>query len=464
MNSLNQIRPHMRYQQGTHNALFRLRALAAGLVSVILAVLILLTSCSIPWATDGTGSQTNTSLITTDGATLDRQNLARSLVTCVTDTSRIKSIYDSIPSAQLESMSLASFDGYIRALARMISSSDPVTSFRFVTETERQTIIDAISVNASDYFSLLQVTTPIELLTGDGVAADQPIYIFIQTDDNGTPYLSAAWVNECMKIYDAASLYINALEAQDQEAVGSLISDSELPEEGVFSSQVIDYKARELIQYYHIKVKSEYTDYQILSFDISKLTFLQPEVLNDNSLDYQSRTVSFVRNTLNHVYIQDSVNVPLDSKNFYLYYKNEKTIRIGDRGDSNQFRAIFGDPLLVTLGVRSAADGNTADNNQVIVLTYSSASVTILGNLYDDGSWDGQIQRIRLRSANQDFTLGTSIYTGMTRDELMMMYPFADQTGYVLKTTVDDQAYEMTFTFTADADRKISAVKLEMVD
>ena len=104
MNSLNQIRPHMRYQQGTHNALFRLRALAAGLVSVILAVLILLTSCSIPWATDGTGSQTNTSLITTDGATLDRQNLARSLVTCVTDTSRIKSIYDSIPSAQLESM------------------------------------------------------------------------------------------------------------------------------------------------------------------------------------------------------------------------------------------------------------------------------------------------------------------------------------------------------------------------
>ena len=201
-----------------------------------------------------------------------------------------------------------------------------------------------------------------------------------------------------------------------------------------------------------------------MSLDISQLSYLQPEVLDDISLSYQTRTVHFIRNELNNFTIRDSVINPLSTKDFYLYYKGDRTIRIGDRADSNQFQKLFGTPDSKIRGALYSAGANSGIIQQIIILSYSSATVTIRGNFYDDeeGSWDGQIIKIQLLSPSSDFNLGTTIYNGMTRDALMLLYPFADQTDYVLSTTVDDQKYEMTFQFALDTDRTISNVQLQM--
>lgn len=439
------------------------RAQSVFVLSAILAALLILASCGLPGNGGETTESAGISLIDVDKDNLDRQTLVRELVTCITDASKVENVFRSIPESQLDGLSLASFDGYIRALARMLPLSDSIKSYRFVTEAERNSVIGDIAANATDYSALLDATIPVELVYGNSAPTDLPIYIYIQEDANGTPFLSAAWVTECMKIYGVADLYFHALEAQDQNAVASLIEDGQVPEAGSFSPQVINYKAGELTKYYHIKVQSTYAEYRLISINLSQVTFLQPEVLDNDSLNFQSRTVRFIRNSQNRVAILDTVSTPLDSRSFYLYYNGKKAIRIGDRGDSNQFRSLFGEPVMVTLGVQTASDGNTADNEQVIVLTYSSASMTIVGNMYNDGSWDGRIIRIRLRSANQIFSLGTSITAGMTRDDLLMLYPFADQTDYTLETTVDDQKYEMTFSFSGDAERKVNGVKLEMI-
>ena len=190
---------------------------------------------------------------------------------------------------------------------------------------------------------------------------------------------------------------------------------------------------------------------------------MQPEVLDDISLNYQTRTVGFVRNSLGAITVKDSVNIPLLSKELTLYNRGVRIIRIGDQASSKQFLEFFGAPLQTAIGDPSTSGSVLSDTQTYIVLSYATTSVTVLGTLYDDGTWNGQIVRIRLRAADSNFSLGTTVHIGMTRDELLMMYPFADQTNYVLTTTLDDQKYEMTFEFADDAKRTVTGVKLEMI-
>lgn len=425
--------------------------------------IILLTSCTLPWETHETTQNTDSSVITTAESTLDRQSLVRELAACISDKSQIDYVYNKIPPAQLDGISYATFCAYISALTYLHIDAGVITSFRFVNKEESQIITDGIAVNAADYQSLLQYTIPVELFYSDETADDSPVYIYIQEDTNGTPYLSSTWVKECLNIFDFAGMYFTALEKQNSDAVASLINDSQVEAQGGFSSAVINYKARELVQYYHLKVQSPFAEYRLRSLDISQLTYMQPEVLDDISLSYQTRNVHFIRNSLNKVTIRDSVNNPLSTKDFYLYYKKEKTIRIGDRADSNQFFNLFGKPAVTVYSEQFNAGTGGADNQQIIVISYSSAVVTIKGSMYADGSWDGQIIQIQLKSGDSDFVLGT-IYTGMTRDTLMMLYPFADQTDYILSTSLDDQAYEMTFTFADNLERTITDVKLTLAE
>jgi len=462
MNCLNRFRPNIIFLKRsiTFSSFLRARFLCS--LSIILCTLMLMTSCSLPWSTQGTTANSDLSVIGTDEKTLDKQSLVRQLAECISDTAQIENVYNSIPTEQLDGLSFASFSSYIVALTYLHTDTGAITSFRFLTESENKTITDAIAVNAVDYQPLLASTIPVELFYGNQQSQDPPVYMYIQEDANGTAYLSSTWVKECLNVFDFAGLYFTALEKQNTQAVASLINDSQVPAEGQFSTAVVNYKAGELVQYYHLKVQSPFVDYRLISMDISQLSYLQPEVLDDISLSYQTRTVRFVRNSLNNISIRDSVNNPLTTKDFYLYYKGEKTIRIGDRADSNQFINLFGEPALTVFSSQFSSDASTQEPQQMIVISYGSTSVTIKGTVYKDDSWDGQIIQIRLNEPDSNFVLGKTIYAGMSRDELMLMYPFADQTDYILTTTQDEQKYVMSFVFAEDKEKQITGVTLEL--
>jgi hypothetical protein len=460
------------------------RVRLAALLSIILSIIFLTGSCTFPWdanASDGNGGG---KVIDTHTRTLDQQSLVRELVTCLSDTSKIESVYNSIPSKQLDGISVALFGEYITALTHFQNQQGVIKTFRIVSDQDKKILLDQIAQNSHKYEDIIGASIPVELTYVSELTSVQPVYIYIQADSNGTPYLSQTWVQACMDIYDFSALYFQALEEQNEEAVASMINRSQVPLNEAFSDAVIQFKAKELGKFYHVNVKSAFADYQILSFDVSQMTYLQPEVLNEITLSSQAKVVRFVRDSLNNITIKDSVSDPLSSKDFYLYYQGAKDIRIGDRADSKQFQGLFGDPIimltgeLITLAADPAVSGSPVNGTgpvtptpaegpeQVrnIVLSYSSASITIRGNVYDDGSWDGQIIRIRLRADNQDFYLGENIHAGMTRNDLLMVYPFADQTDYLISTTVDDQKYEMSFEFSVDNPSIISGVKLEMAN
>lgn len=461
MNCLNRFRHNTDKRQRRCDIFPHPFAVRKAIPAILLASTIFLGACDLPWATESSAASSASYSIQVTDKNLDRQSLTRELVSCVTDNDKIEYVYNLIPTGQLDGMSFSTFDAYIRALSRMIPSDFEVISFRFLSDSERTDKIDSIRTYAGEFDTLLQDTYPVELIYKDEMDTDQPIYLYIQEDAGGTPYLSSQWVSGCMQIYDVAALYFQALQEQKTQAVEELLRDGQVPEDGLLSSQVIDYKTKELTEYYRIKVQSDYADYRILVFNLGQFIFLQPEVLDANSQEYQTRSVRFVRSVTGGVSIRDSVNKDLESQCLYLYHLGKKTIKIGDRADSKQFGELFGDPIMIArLPAADTTLNPTADKE--ISIYYSSATVTVLGSLYDDDTWDGRIVRIRLRTTDQDYSLGTSILAGMTRDDLLMLYPFADQTDYVLETTIDEQRYEMTFTFADDAARTITGVKLEM--
>lgn len=461
MHGLNRFRHNKRTEQGRSSRPAHISAARKALPALLLASAVFLGACDLPWKNESSATSSASYSIQVSDKNLDRQSLTRELVSCVTDPDKIQYVYNLIPPDQLDGMSFSAFDAYIRALSRIIPSKAEVTSFRFLSDSERKDKIDGIRSYTNEFDDLLQDTYPVELIYKDEMDTDQPIYLYIQEDVGGTPYLSSRWVSGCMQIYDVAALYFQALEEQKTDAVAELLEAGQVPEDGILSSQVVDYKTKELAEYYRIKVQSDYSEYRILVFDLGQFLFVQPKVLDAGSQEYQTRTVRFVRNGINGVSIKDSVSKDIESQSLYLYHLGKKTIKIGDRADSKQFGELFGDPIMVArLPAADTTLNPTADKE--ISIYYSSATVTVLGNLYSDDTWDGRIVRIRLRTTGQDYSLGTSIKAGMTRDELLMLYPFADQTDYVLETTIDEQRYEMTFTFADDAARTITGVKLEM--
>jgi len=461
---LKKFRPHLRFREGSQSSFSSLRALILCCFLLVLTTIVSLTSCSLFTNTEESTVSLDSSVISANEEMLDRQSLVRELAICISDTSKIESIYQLIPAAQLDGMSFASFSAYIQALSHIHADAGDITSFRFVSESERKMITDAIAADALDYQPLLQATIPVELFFTNTTSGSPPVYIYIQEDANGTPYLSSTWIRESLNVYDFAGLYFSALEGQNVEAVAALLEEGQVPTQGEFSPAVINYKASELARFYHIKVESKFAEYSLISIDISQLTYLQPEVLDDMSLGYHTRTVQFVRSALNRIAVRDSVINTISSKDYILYLNGDKTIRIGDQAYSNQFQDLFGEPALTTFGVQIIMNGGKGTEQQIIVLSYETVAITVNGAFYEGGSWDGQIISIELKAPDTRYYLGSTIRVGMTRDKLLMLYPFADQTGYVLTTTIDDSKYKMTFTFAEDKDRTVTDVMLEIVE
>jgi hypothetical protein len=51
----------------------------------------------------------------------------------------------------------------------------------------------------------------------------------------------------------------------------------------------------------------------------------------------------------------------------------------------------------------------------------------------------------------------------MTLDEFMALYPFADETGFILVTESDEQAYRLKISLSRGAGDAVSGITLEAV-
>lgn len=429
------------------------------MISILLIVSLFTGSCGLHFTSDETAVK-----IKVSEDTLDIHSLVQLMITGISDPDKIDAVYGQIPESQRNNISLATFREYINVLARMFPDDLSELTFRVLDGDNLSDELSALAAGNAAEADLISVTVPVEIYLTNDYDSETPLYLYLQEDVNMTPYLSSLWVSECLSLYNYSSLYFYALEGQNYDAVASMIKESQSDESELFSDQVYEYKAKQLSKFYKIQVKSQYVDYTVESLDVGQITYIQPEVLDSALSNYSERTVVFSRDTDNQIQTNDSVSLSLSTNEFTLYKGDEKMIRVGDRADSNQFTTLFGDPILFMVPNNMDEDLEIYGQDGNLIITYAQFSVTISGTLYSDGSWDGEITRIRLFSSNKEYSFGGTINTSMSRDDLLMLYPFADIDNYIVSAVFDDQSYDMSFTFADDEQKTITGVKLQLVE
>lgn len=397
---------------------------------------------------------------------IDPTNFARLLVSCMSDSEQIETVYSSIPSGQLDNLSQSSFEKYIVLLSRLDDDLGPLVSFKIMGDADLEVFRDTIISKLPGQEALINSTVPV-LLEFENAPDEKVVLIFFQQREDGTAYLSEEWVMQCLELYDFSELYFNSIQTQNVDAVYSLIEESFVGRDYTFSPQTIRLKVEEMCRYYLLRVMPEFEEYRVRSIDISGILFEQPNVLDENFKEYHTREVEVLRNEKEAIVVSDVMINSLAVRDYYLYFGDSRTIRIGDRANSANFVTLFGEPELTTIGIKAGDvydDQGELQTERMITVDYPDATITVRGLVDESGGWDGIVTRIKIRSEESRFAIGNVIHPGMTREAFMEIYPFADQTNYILSAETDGQLYELEVRFNPGNGDVVTDIRLQMVE
>ncbi len=392
-------------------------------------------------------------------------NLIRLISSCLTDSSQIATVYSSVPNHQLDGMSIADFEEYIGVLARLGDGKGALLSFQILKDDSRLEICDALIEKLPTEKDLLEISVPVKL-EYEGANEGDSTLIYFQQKENGTFYLSSEWARQCVEMYRFSELYFTALQDQNADAVYSMLQNSYHDRDYSFSNSTIRLKAEEMCRFYLLRVKTDFKDYRMATADITKIVFDQQGVLDDELLEYEPRTVTILRSDFGVIVINDVLTDTLKVRDLYLYAGNTRTVRIGDHSNSAYFESLLGDPLLTTfsrIDPAGSSDTESTDPEYNLIVDYQTARINLRGTIDASGAWEGVITRIQIGSTGPDFSIGRSIRVGMTLDEFMALYPFADETGFILVTESDEQAYRLKIRLSRGAGDAVSGITLEAV-
>lgn len=400
------------------------------------------------------------------GDVLSESNFVRVITSCLLmdDSEDIKAAYETIPSVQLDNMSLSTFTNYVQMLSGLTEGRGLLSSFKIISSEEAIPVQDAMVESIPNQEDLIRLSIPVELVFSDQSQTD-PVFIYFQRAEDGMPYLSKSWVDQCLILFQYADHYFQAVNSQNINAIYSMISNSYLDASYSLSDKSIILKAREISRYYLSRVKSEPSEYRVVALNISRVEFNQPSVLTNDLEDYESRRVGFFMNSVGTVSVDEHIINTLSTRDYYLYDDYSRTIRIGDIATSGLFNSLFGSPKLTTIGrLLDASDSGDSESIRRIIVEYAEVSFVIVGKVLSDDNWEGTIYQIRISEQSEDFSLGNSIYVGMSRDEFMKLYPFADETDFYIENITDSQRYMLHADFSQDESDTLDSVTLELVD
>ncbi|MBO4928087.1 MAG: hypothetical protein J5379_07560 [Clostridiales bacterium] len=382
---------------------------------------------------------------------IDVPEMARIVVNSIQDLNAAEDLFKQIPEEQRDGTTYSEFYEYISVLQKMIPRSGLVSSFAIVEGQEREELLESmISNDSQEYQDLIRGCIPIMVQTTGTRISGVPLYFYLQTKTDGTVYLNRGWIRSCVNLYAFAVHYFEAYSNKNLTDVISLLPYTEVPEPLPDSAEVLREKANEMIRFYSQNVTSEFREYEMISLDASNLVYLQPKVL-DTHLQSKTRKVQFRSDEDDVISVVDPITNELKTADLYLYYNGRRTVRIGEHAAPSQLRALFGEPITISCGpvIEKASSGNEEDGLRNILIRYSGFTITVYGVFHDEEDWDGTYVRFRIWDSEK---AGVGAYMSVDQSswEILSRYPFADETGYVLKISMDGEDYE----FRADLDKE----------
>lgn len=397
--------------------------------------------------------------------TIDVPEMARIVADSLDDISLTESLFAMIPDEQKNDMTYSEYYEYISVLQKMIPNQGRVLTFEIVEGAEKTRLLSAMLSNDSqEYSELINSCVPIKVTTTGVRRSGTPIYFYLQTKPDGTVYLNRSWAKSCMDLYAFSVHYFEAYNNENLTDVISLIPYTETTEALPESEDIIREKAKEMIHFYTHNVKSDESDYEMISIDASNLLYLQPEVY-DNHLRVSSRQVHFISDSNGDLSVIDPIEHELKTADLYLYYNNRRTVRIGDNAAPLQLNSIFGDPITVSCGPVMEPAENMEDGLRNILIRYKGFSITVYGVYHGEDDWTGTLVHFDIYSSRK-VGIGSNMSLNESSWDVLSQYPFADQMGYELQVSVDGEVYTLKIEFdkenkNEDGSFPISALSLE---
>lgn len=367
------------------------------------------------------------------------QELTRLIITSINDRRNTTDAYSQIPSSQLDGLSYSYFYEYLNIL-RTVSTQDnngKVVSFRIMGDEECHDLLGRDV--ASRYGQIIGA----QLLYSTEV--DYPVYLFFGVNEQGDVYLSKDWVTSIINIYNYSKHYFNLLDESNADAVQALLSPGFTGDE--YTDDVIYSKAQQLCDFYRLRVMSNTYEYEITRLVPWEMTIRIPETIASDGDLFEDHYVSINLQSDGNYHIDDRISVAPDLNLVYLVRGDERLIRVG-----NEYSL---DHLVSSMGQPTATNYNE-DRNLIIVI-YQGVVLRFDDVDVSSENWSGTLTSIRLIGSSA-YSIGYNLFVGMTRTQILMAYPFIDDSEYVLYLGGNAREYEVEFGF--DDDDTISFVKV----
>ncbi len=380
---------------------------------------------------------------------IDAPEMARILVDSLTETNDKEELFNRIPEEQRDEMTVSEYYEYISVLQKMMPAGTRATSFEIVEGDQKTSLLESmIFENSSEeYADMIRHCIPVRVQIIGSRVSGAPVIIYLQSKADGTVYLSRSWAKDCMDLYSFSNHYFESYTNENLTDVISLLAYTQSSEPLPESRDIRKEKAKEMIRFYSHNVKSQYKEYEVVSIDASKLIYLQPEVL-DSQLQVNSRQVRFFSDHNGQISVVDSIENELKTADLYLYYNGRRTVRVGERAAPSQLSPLFGTPLSVTCGPvveKSPNSNDPEDGLRNILIRYKGFTITVYGVYHSANDWDGTYTRFRIWDSDKA-GIGSDLKSSQSSFDILMRYPFADETGYVLGITRDGEEYQFSVT------------------
>lgn len=365
----------------------------------------------------------------TEQRDLSLQEMTRLLVSAINDKRNTADAYSSIPSSQTDGLSYSYFYEYMNILRSVSSNNNTgkVVSFRIMSDDESLSFLGQDVVDRYGHVKGAQL-----LYSSD---PQYPMYIFFKEDENGNVSLSSEWVTSIINIYNYSNHYFTLLDENNADAVEALLMPGLAGDE--YTDDVVYAKAQLLCEFYRLRVMSDVSEYEITRLVPGQMIVRIPETLAPDGDLFEDHEVVFTAQSNGNYIIDDTITAADDVNLIYLIRGDERLIRVGAEYSLNQLNSIMGyAPSTFTYD----------DDTGMVIVIYSGVILRFDGVTMSENDFTGTLSSIRLISSSV-FSIGYNVFPGMTRTQLLMAYPFADESDYLITVDTGARSYEVEIDF-----------------
>ena len=408
------------------------------LAALIMAMLVSCSGAGIVWQDLIPDSLRTLGQKQANSGLLSEYELIQMIADAIRNDDDMTLAYDSIPDRQLDGLTLDQFQQYIRFLRRGVSGE--LDSFSKMSDAEEETVRQKILERLPDRQQLAANLQGFWLYYQETGRAQQKFGIFVLTGEDQAAMLSAEWVRRILDLQDVATLYFDAIENNDVDALAILLEPLHLSED------ILRLRAGHLIDFYKNNISSRTGEFVLTYARIDGIGFEEFGITNPDLSQSVSRVIEMVGLTDQSCRIDDVIPEVLNADDLKIFLGGKYLLQLGQYENGEPYQVQSGD-LESIIGAPALHDDTTCvttgSGSQKLTLTYQSLKLKAEGTCFRHSRWSARITYLEL--LDQACRLGSGLGPGQSVDDILKHYPFANETNFMISGKSDGGAVKVIF-------------------